>query len=68
VKYFVSVGGTTKHIEDSEGGLTLCGLQLEFMQTALNEYLELPVCKKCGRRGIALDKGNPNTDMIRTQR
>ncbi|MFZ3168189.1 MAG: hypothetical protein WA130_11290 [Candidatus Methanoperedens sp.] len=62
------MGGKAKHIEDSDGGLTLCWLELEFMHTALNEKLELPICKKCERREIALDKGKPNTDMIRTQR
>jgi hypothetical protein len=57
MKHYVSVGGTTRHIESPDGGVTLCGLDLEYMQTALNEYLKLPICRKCERKGIALDKG-----------
>jgi hypothetical protein len=57
MKYFVNADGKARHIENPEGGVTLCGLELEFMQTALNEKLELPICKKCKRREIALDKG-----------
>lgn len=45
MKHYVSVGGTTRHIESPDRGVTLCGLELEYMQTALNEYLELPVCR-----------------------
>lgn len=45
MKHYVSFGGTIRHIESPDGGVTLCGLELEYMQTALNEYFELPVCR-----------------------
>jgi len=30
MKRYVSVGGTTQHIKSPDGGVTLCGLELEY--------------------------------------